>query len=384
MRTNLILMRGKITLDKRKNSENINGFPIIFYLSKDSKKKIIRTGYRSKSNQWDEKNALPKKNHPVYIEILNYLEQKKITLAKLLEEDKFQNYNLHQANQYLIRFNSDVFYTEGLKVKGGRTYKIALNSFQKHFPDYSFDQITKKVVTLYMNILLNTPAQNKKRSPNGVISYLNTLTAIWNKLEKQNNPFSAIRPKPIRTKNKALTDRDIIKIRSNNYSGHPNSKGGGVKNYLNYFMLCFYLGGIDLGDLMKLKKENIINGRIEFYRSKGGTNVFVSNYIFPEAWEIINYYNGKDFLIPLNLEYKDFIPNISRYFEDIKNSLEISKKPYSKAPRYTFITRAQNLLIDERIVVQLVGHSQNSMHSVYKDAFPYHVIDEQHKKIIDL
>ncbi|WP_431129598.1 hypothetical protein [Flagellimonas flava] len=377
-------MRGKFRLDGRKNVLNKEGFPIVIYLTKDRKEKLISTGYRALKKDWDNVNALPNKSHPDYINLLNYLEKKKIVLRKVLDDAKHGPMNFHLAEKILTKNSSDIFYEEGIKEKGSRTYGIALNSFNKYFPGYTFDMITKSVAKEYVDILLNTPVRGNKRSPNGVISYMNTLTAIWNKLEKPNNPFSGVRPMPVKTRSKAMTDEDMVKIANNDYVEHKNSTGGGVKNYLNYFMLCFYLGGIDLGDLVKLRRSNIVDGRIEFNRTKGGTNVFVSNKIFPQAQEILDIYTGSDLLIPLDLKYEGFIPNMSRRFGAIKNDLKLSRLPYSKAPRYTFITRAQNLLIDERIVVSLVGHSQNTIHSVYKDEFPYHIRDAAHEKIINL
>lgn len=378
-------MRGKIKIDQRKHLANEKGFPIVFYLTKDSKDKSIRTGYRSKKEHWDKANSLPTKKHPDYVNLINYLDRKKTTLAKLLDQSRYRNITFHEAEQTLKGFDSDTFYNMGLRVQGSRTYKIALNSFNTYFPNYPFSSITNKVAKEYVDILLDIPVNGKLRSPNGVISYINTLTAIWNKLEKPDNPFSGVRPKKVRTKNKALTDADLIKIRDNDYKVHPNSSGGGVSNYLNYFMLCFYLGGIDLVDLVRLRYDNIIDGRIEFTRSKGGTNVFVSNFIFPEAWELLNKYKCKPYLIPLGqTNYKNFIPNLSRVLPSVKDKLGLTKIPYSKAARYSFITKAQNLLIDERITVSLVGHSQSSTHSIYKDEFPKHIQDEAHKRIIDI
>lgn len=370
-------MRGKFRLDGRKNVKTNSGFPIVIYLTKDKKEKLILTGYHSKKEHWDKANALPKKKHPDYFEIINYLEKKKIILSKLLDGAKLDPINLHIAEKLLLQNDTDIFYKEGLKVQGSRTYNIALNSFNKYFPDYEFSMIDKSLVKRYLDILLNTPNGTKKRSPNGVISYMNTLTAIWNKLEKPNNPFSGVRPKAIKTKSKVMSDADLIKIRDNDYKGS-------ISDYLNYFMLCFYLGGIDLIDLANLKHSNIINGRVEFNRTKGGTDVFVSNKVFPEAQKILDKYNDLKYLVPLHKTYKNYTSNISRVLPKIQEKLNLSKLPYSKAPRYTFITRAQSLLIDERITREVVGHSQTSIHSIYTDEFPYHVRDKAHEKIIKL
>lgn len=379
-------MRGKIKIDTRKNVLNKDGYPIVFYLTKDSKEKTIRTGYRSKKEHWNAANALPTKKHPEFIAIINYLDKKKIILARIIERSKLEPVNFKDAEWELNQQDSDVFYSMGLTVNGSRTYKIALNSFNKYFPKYTFSEITKKVVRDYMEILLTIPVNGKPRSPNGVISYLNTLTAIWNKLDKQNNPFSGIRPKAMKTKNKALSDEDMLKVINHKLNPHYNSNGGGTYNYLNYFLLCFYLGGMDLGDLVKMRYDkNVVDGRLEFRRSKGGTNVFVSNIITSQAKYILSQYDCKPYLIPLSQSnnYKNFIPNMSRVLPSIQSKLGLSKLPYSKAPRYTFITRAQNLLIDERLVVEIVGHSETSTHSIYKDAFPKHIRDKAHIQIIE-
>ena len=177
---------------------------------------------------------------------------------------------------------------------------------------------------------------------------------------------------------------DLRKIANNDIKRHFSSRGGSVSEYLDYFMLCFYLGGIDLVDLKNLKKSNIVDGRVEFNRSKGGTNVFVSNRVFPEAQAILDKYNESEYLVPLhNLNYDGYLGNLSRRYIRMQEKLNLSRKPYSKAPRYTFINRAKELLIDERITKQLVGHSEATTHSIYKDAFPYAVIDKAHKRIIE-
>lgn len=380
-------MRGKIRLDGRRHTETNKGFPIVIYLTKDRKEKLILTGYHSKKEHWDKQNALPLKKHPEYLHLLNYLELKKIKLKKLLDKARYENISFSYAERYLKGESSDVFYHDAIEAVKDlkRPYTIVLNSFNSYYKDYPYSLITKQVATEYMNKLLNTPVNGKKRSPNGVLSYMNSLTATWNKLEKPNNPFSGVKPKRIPTKSKAFTDDDLRILKSNPFKKTLRSNIGGKHNYINYLLLCFYLGGIDLVDLKNMRYDkNVINGRVEFNRSKGSTNVFVSNKIFPEAYEILDTYDCKPYLVPLYQfkNYDGFIPNISRYFGEMQEFLGLSKKPYSKAPRYTFIQRAQHLFIDERLTVEVVGHSQNTTHSIYKNEYPYSVRDEAHKKII--
>lgn len=379
-------MRGKIRLNGRANYETKKGFPIIIYLTKDKKEKEIITGYHSKKNHWNKPNALPTNKHPQYIELLNYLETIKIKLRKVLEEAKYDNISLDYAQQKLLKKDNSIFFNDAMKlaVNLKRTYKIALVSFNKYFPDYPYDYITKEVAEEYMHKLSKTPVNGKKRSPNGVLSYMSSLNAIWNKLGKKNNPFSGVRVERVPTKSKALLDSDLVKMRENKLKDYYGSNAG-KKHYVNFLMLCFYLGGIDMIDLRNATyDDNVVNGRFEYTRTKLVKKVSASNFIFPEARAILDQYDCKPYLVPLFKlkNYDSYISNMSRTFQSIKDELQLSKKPYSKAARYTFINRAQNLLIDERITISIVAHSQSSTHSIYKDEFPKHIQDEAHKKII--
>jgi len=71
-------MRGKITLDRRKNSYNINGFPIVFYFFKDSKTNLI---------MFDE---------------LELQRQKKLELQKRFNEINDQNFKLAKRKNGLF------------------------------------------------------------------------------------------------------------------------------------------------------------------------------------------------------------------------------------------------------------------------------------------
>lgn len=78
--------------------------------------------------------------------------------------------------------------------------------------------------------------------------------------------------------------------------------------YRDFFMLSFYLCGINPVDLLHLKSENIINGRLTYKRRKTG---HLFNLPVPqEAQDIISKYSGTNWLLsPLDKysDYKDFL-----------------------------------------------------------------------------
>lgn len=76
------------------------------------------------------------------------------------------------------------------------------------------------------------------------------------------------------------------------------------RRYRYIFFLIFYLIVINIDDLLELKHENLINGRIEYHRKK--TNKLYSIKVEPEAMEIIDQYRGKNYLLNIMDECVDY------------------------------------------------------------------------------
>ncbi|MBE6181270.1 MAG: hypothetical protein E7148_01045 [Rikenellaceae bacterium] len=88
------------------------------------------------------------------------------------------------------------------------------------------------------------------------------------------------------------------------------------EKYRDLFMLTFYLLGINPIDLFSLKE--IINGRIEYRRSKTGRLFSIK--VEPEAMAIIDKYRGEDFLLDvLDIygDYKDFAHRMNSNLQKI-------------------------------------------------------------------
>lgn len=80
---------------------------------------------------------------------------------------------------------------------------------------------------------------------------------------------------------------------------------GYQEQYRDLFLLVFYLIGINIGNLLTLKKTDVRNGRIDYYRNK--TNKLISVKIQPEAAEIIERYAGSgDYLLNVMDRYSDY------------------------------------------------------------------------------
>jgi site-specific recombinase XerD len=97
------------------------------------------------------------------------------------------------------------------------------------------------------------------------------------------------------------------------------------QKYRDLFMLCFYLRGINMVDLLGLTKDNIRAGRINYVRAKTGK--FYSVKIEPEAKVILSRYKGTQYLIDVcdgsedemqfESKYKGFLQRMDRNLKKI-------------------------------------------------------------------
>jgi len=85
--------------------------------------------------------------------------------------------------------------------------------------------------------------------------------------------------------------------------------------YRDLFMLSFYLCGIRPVDLLYVKKEQVVDGRLVYWPEKLNGKKKMSIKIEPEAWEIIRKYPGKKYLLEImetRSDYKAFMQHWNR------------------------------------------------------------------------
>lgn len=84
------------------------------------------------------------------------------------------------------------------------------------------------------------------------------------------------------------------------------------------FMLMIYLRGINAADLFGAKKDQIISGRLEYYRCK--TGAFTSVKIEPEAWDIIKRYSGEEYILDIAEKWSDtknYLRKMDKYLKKV-------------------------------------------------------------------
>ncbi|MDY3543412.1 site-specific integrase [Riemerella anatipestifer] len=358
------------------------GHPIILYIYVSKTDKMTKyTGYYSTADNWDFEKEESKRTHPLFIAIMDYLLEKRRIILNISNSRK--RYTAEQIKNQLLKNSTSLydFWEERIleiENKGTQdSYRNTLSVFRAFRKEILFEDIDYN--------LLNSFKQSKKGtcSNNGINSYLKNIKAVYNEgirrgLYKPDtfiSPFSQVMERAEKTRDKYFTIEELRKI----VSKKEKTK------YDYYFLLSFYLGGLDFIDIASLKKEHIVGGRIKFERFKGGTNEIIDNFIFPEAYEIINYFNDGEYLTDI-YKYSDVKTARGNFNKRYRKQLEhigINSYFSSKTGRYSFINVGKELLLNRDVIMELTGHSRGDVHSIYEGKYSNKIKDEVHRKIID-
>ena len=185
-------------------------------------------------------------------------------------------------------------------------------------------------------------------------------------------PFRRFKIKQAQTKHRDMPIDDLKKL-----IYYDTSKMPVMQRYIDFFLLSFYLCGLNMKDILFLTKEDINNGYIVINRSK--TNVPMSFKIQPEAQAIIDRYKGENYLLSPMDNYKNYID-----FEHKINKFLKKILPYVSLywARHTWATFAAELDIPDTIIELALGHKVRGIKEIYIKR-NRKKIDDANRKVID-
>lgn len=243
-----------------------------------------------------------------------------------------------------------------------------------------------------------TFCRNEGLAVNSISIHLRNIRTIYNRAiddgvaQLNDYPFRRFKIKQERTRKRALTVEQLRELRD-----YTCSESQAM--YRDVFMLIFYLGGINIGDLFRLKE--IESGYIHYSRSKTHRPYQIK--VEPEALEIIERYRGKDHLLSAADRYsnhEDFTRRINRALQTIgappAEKVDTSKPgpaPVDKKKgvfpglttywaRHTVATLMAEIDVPKETIAKVLGHSDNSVTDIYI-RFDQKKIDEAMRKVID-
>lgn len=289
----------------------------------------------------------------------------------------------------------DEFISTKSKPTTARTYRAARKSVERYDSKATFETINKKWMAGYVAFCREEGLCN-----NTILTRLTQVKAVFNWAE--DNEYTTIRaPRKQFVKREATRKRHLSVEQLRTLKDFPASEM--VKRshevYRDIFMLCFYLIGINISDLLELQRSDLQDGRILYKRNKTGRLYDIK--VEPEAQAIIDKYRGRRHLLKF-LDRKGV--TVDHWAALMNNKLRLfgMKRTYGYGhhfikgheplfpgvstywARHSWATIASAIDIPKETIGKALGHAcwDRSVTDIYI-GFDARKIDEANRKVMD-
>lgn len=425
----------KISLDKRRIKDD-GTYPIILRLTHNGKSTSIKTGFSVLESEWDAKackvknsyrgatsvtrlnNEIQKKKAEALDEILKLENSKKDTfrtieqVRKQVAPDKasssFYDYantlvknliasdRIGTARSYIGVINALKTFNNGKpfdKNKGGNPKKSSNAKYSAQFKDINYRDLHFEEISYEFLRKLENHHLSSGNGYNGLAVYMRTIRSIYNqgikegKIERIHYPFNEYKIKTKPTQKRALELEYLKRIVALELNpGHV------CFDARNYFLASYLMYGMNFADMARLEKKDIVQGRVQYRRSKTGKLYDIK--VTENLDKILSFYmeqkNDCVYVFPIIKHDKEM---------DIEKDIQSARKVFNKnlktiagitgieqnltsyVSRHSFATHALYTNIPVNAISAMLGHSSIKTTEIYLKNLPTNVLDEYNKKI---
>lgn len=376
-----------IELDPKKNKNGLHQIRI--RLTQNRKHKRFNVGYAIEEKYWNKKKGEVRSTHPLSTIINAAIHTKKIE-SETLYLNAMQSKTSLTINQvrgevsHNHKDNSQsgfcAFYLEVInKIKNAGTRAVQMNMRHKILDflggremDIRFEDIDTTFLENYAKYLKEV----RKNSDSTIYATISNFKQVWKKaavakkFKANYDTFWGLKIKRGKSSRVKLTIEQITTIENLEITEGTN------KYYSrDIFLLCYYLLGVRISSMIKMKWSNIEGNRCRYNAAKGEKSI--DAIIIPKAQKILDYYKARnveqsEYIFPflkkgeiINLEDDASLRAIERssltinkYLKQISKELGIENEFTSHTARHSFAYNARkNSNNDIYAVQKALAHS---------------------------
>lgn len=392
----------KIVLDQRRTKKD-ETFPVVLRIRHKDRYFDIKTNYSIHKNLFDEKKQLILGNMDANFNIEEQKEKYSKRIREFLKENINSAFDINILKRYVLQKPAELttieeFWKEVIeqlldsnRTGTARSYITTLSVISKIIDcNCMFSQVSYKDL-----IIIETTLLKRGVSVNGIAVYMRTFRAICNRAILYNVATLEWYPfRKYKIKKEKTTPRTISIIEMQKYFAYnidPNNK-----LYKSWCIgkLIFMLRGINLTDLLLLKKSNVHNDRIIYKRAKTGKIYSVK--ILTQVQELINEFTDDTQYLFGNLmehynkvtlveikQYADFRKKLNKKLKKISKLVEIETPITTYVFRYSYANIGKQLGYSKDLIAEALGHEYgNSVTGIYLEMFDNDIIDMMNENII--
>lgn len=393
----------KIVLDQRRVKKD-GTFPLVIRVRHLKEFFDIKTNLSILPNKYDAKNQRVLDD----VHANFHLEELKENYSKRIRDFHKENINIAfvtaDLKKYVLQKPSELVTIESFwneiiqqlldsnKTGNARSYKTTLSVFSKIIDcSTTFNRITYKDL-----ILIETTLYKRGVTTNTIAVYMRTFRAVCNRAILYNYvnldwyPFKKYKISKEKTTPKVVSIETMKKYFDLNLSVED-------KLYKVWCVgkLIFMLRGINLTDLLLLKKSNISSNRIIYKREKTGKMYSIK--ILPHAHDLlIRFSDDTEYLLGFvksknqkttaaQLEqYIDYRKKLNKKLKKIGELIQSEVSLTTYVFRYTYANIAKQLGFSKDLIAEALGHEYgNSITGIYLEMFDLEMVDSMNERIIN-
>ena len=398
----------KVVLRNRTNKQGLS--PLVIRITKNRKSTEIYTGQYIEKKYWDDKNRKVKKSFPNAARLNNLLSQKLAEANKALIDLQVEDKNV----------SSKEIKKEIVNPLTTTSFQEVSNSYLKELEDtnkltrHNSDKVRVKYVNEFANnthlsfreidesflrrfkIFLKVKKSNSERS---IMNTLVVVRTIYNRairlgvIERKYYPFGKdkIRIKFPETEKIGLSAEEVQRIENLETLNHQQNHAR------NVWLFSFYLAGMRVADVIKVRWSDIYDGRLHYRMNKNDKLLSLKlpekifpileyyteqkqdedDFIFPEMKKA-NLDNSKDVLAKTKTATKKF----NLYLSDVAQKAEIKKKLTMHIARHSFGAISGDK-ISIHTLQKLYRHSSITTTINYQNNFIHKDFDEALDNVVN-
>jgi integrase/recombinase XerD len=381
--TKLVMRQDKADSDGR--------CPIFVRVTVDRKTSYLFTGVNVKPKNWSESKQSIKNGHASHVQdngLLEwYLGSAKAAVLELLESGTLSSKAVVERMRAGDSDDLDggidfLAYCRELVAEARQRGQVAvfvnynktanrLEEYSKGAPvpmhtlDHSF---ARKFETWMVKKYANTGSTINK--------YFDTLRAVINRAIREKrfegtNPLLGYRTKEDPVMKDRLSKEELRKL--SEYEAVPGSV---MYHAQKMYMFSFWCAGMRFRDVVQLKWDNVVEGRLIYMASK--TKKPMSIKLVPQALEILDLYGppGEGYIFPIiKTEYKDLVLQyqhigsknslINKFLKSLAEKAGVNKHISFHTARHSFSDLARKSEADLYSISKILGHSSLKMTEQY-------------------
>lgn len=351
----------KVVLRKKPNKKG--QFPLSIRITKDRRSTYLYTGKYIDLKYWDEDNRKVRKSHPNSVWLNNFLLSKLADANKTLLNLESRNGKISSRqikkeissplDKTTFKELSDA-YLDDLNKRGKISRYVTDRSRVNHVLSFAknntltFKEIDEPFLRRFMSYLKITVMVSDRSIMNNLVVVRTLYNQAIKKgiVSRESYPFGSdkIRIKFPETQKIGLTRQEILNIEE--LEGLSKQE----VHARNVWLFSFYLAGMRVGDVLKIKWEDIRDGRLHYRMNK---NAKLLSLKLPDK------------ILPILNKYKDLMEKRSDFiFPEMKKAnLKDVRDVYSKTRTATkkfnkyLASIAEKAEIDKKLTMHIARHS---------------------------